>query len=544
LTSLAGWGGTVNENIVQYWNRITQYWNQFSKTQKITFIATVALVVLTIGIISYNLSKTEYALAYTNLQPSDAAAIKGYLDEAKIPYQLSEDGKSIGVPRSQVASVKLAVESQGLNQTGNVGYGAFNQNSSFGTTEKEFNVKYINAVQGELQQLINSNNAIAGSKVLISLPEESVFLPKGKEKEMASASVVLSVKQGYTLDQNKIDTMYNLVSHSVKDLPIANITISDQNGEPLLYSKDNNKITSASSLAVQHFEINNQFRNDVQRSVQSMLGAILGKEKVIVNVFSTMNFDQVNTKEQLVTAPNAVDQKGLEISVEEIQKNYTSDSGIPNGGVPGTGQTDVPGYPGSSNNGNSKSEELQRRVNLEVNHITNEITATPFVVKDLTINVGVEPPDPNNPNSLTQETKDAVQRILVNVVRAALADNKQPYTEEQLVQKVTVFAHSFARTGGGAVGTTNQMLLYGGLGGIALALLAGGIIMAMRRRKAAAQLAEEEALAAAAPAKVEFPTIDIDNVSNENQVRKQLEQLAKRKPEEFVNLLRTWLVDE
>ncbi|TBL77897.1 flagellar M-ring protein FliF [Paenibacillus thalictri] len=530
--------------MVRYWDRVTQYWNKFSKTQKITFIATVVLVILTVGIISYNFSKTEYALAYTNLQPSDAAAIKGYLDSSKIPYQLSEDGKSIGVPRSQVASVKLAVESQGLNKNGNVGYGAFSESKAFGTTDKEFNVKYINAVQGELQQLINQNNAIASSKVLISLPEETVLLPKGKEKEKASASVVLNVKQGYTLDQSKVDTMYNLVSHSIQGLPIENITISDQNGEPLAYSKSNNKL-SAGNLATQQFEVNNQFRSEIQRTVQQMLGAILGRDKVIVNVFSTMNFDQRNSREQLVTAPNTIDQKGLEISVQEIQKNYTGDNGAAAGGVPGTGQTDVPGYPGSSNNGNTKSEELQKTVNLEVNHITNEIVATPYVVKDLTINVGIEPPVPNDPNSLTQETKDAVQKILVNIVRAALADNKQTLTDQDLNNKVSVFAHSFARPNSDQAINSNQALLYGGLGGIALALIAGGIYAIVRRRRAARLAAEaEELAAAAAPPKVEFPTIDIDNVSNENQVRKQLEQLAKKKPEDFVNLLRTWLVDE
>ena len=44
--------------------------------------------------------------------------------------------------------------------------------------------------------------------------------------------------------------------------------------------------------------------------------------------------------------------------------------------------------------------------------------------------------------------------------------------------------------------------------------------------------------------KAELPTIDIENVTNDNQVRKQLETLAKKRPEDFVNLLRTWLVDE
>jgi flagellar M-ring protein FliF len=39
-------------------------------------------------------------------------------------------------------------------------------------------------------------------------------------------------------------------------------------------------------------------------------------------------------------------------------------------------------------------------------------------------------------------------------------------------------------------------------------------------------------------------TLELDNMSNETQVRKQLNQLAQKKPEEFVNLLRTWLVEE
>jgi flagellar M-ring protein FliF len=530
----------VNENITQFWNRLTQYWNQFSRTQKITFISTVVLVLLTIGIISYNFSKTEYALAYTNLQPTDAAAIKTYLDGAKIPYQLSEDGKSIGVPRSEVANVKLAVESQGINKSGNIGYGAFSQNNTFGTTDKEFNVKYVNAVQGELQQLINSNSAVSDSKVLISLPQETVFLPKGSEKEKASASVVLNVKPGYSLDQAKVDTMYNLVSHSINGLPIENITISDQNGELLEFSKGKSKITSA-NLATQNFEINNQFKNDVQKNVQQILGSILGKDKVIVQVFSTMNFDQTNSKQQLVTAPNTVDQKGLEISVQEIQKNYNGNGSAPAGGVPGTGQTDVPGYPGSNNNGTVKSDELQKTVNYEVNRITNDIVATPYVVKDLTINVGIEPPIPGDPTSLTQGTIDGVQQILVNVVRAALADNKPTPTEADLAKKVTVFAHTFAKPNTSITANANAMLLYGGLGGLALALLAGGVYLLMRRRRLQRE-AEEEL--AAGPARVEFPTIDIDNVTNDNQVRKQLETLAKRKPEEFVNLLRTWLVDE
>lgn len=530
----------MNETVLQYWNNVKQYWNRFSKAQKWMFGATVAALLLAVAIITYNMSKTEYSLAFTDLQPSDAASIKNYLDTAKIPYKLSSDGKSIGVPTNEVANVKIAVESQGLNKTGSLGYGTFQSNSMFGMSDQVFKVKLVEATQGELQQLINSNTAIGGSKVLINIPDQGVFLTSDKEK--ASASVVVQVKPGYTLDQGKIDTIYNLVSHSVKDLPIENITISDQNGELLPYSKSVGA-KSGTTQVTSNLDLNKQFQADLQAQITSMLGRMLGKDKVIVNVFSTMNFDQQTSHQQLVTAPNAIDQKGLEISLQEAQKSYTSDGGAA-GGVVGTGSTDVPNYPGGSSSGKSSNEEKTTTVNYEVNRITNDIISTPYVVKDLSINVGVEPPNPNDPASLTQETKDAVQKALVNIVRAALADNKQTYTDADLANKVTVFAHSFVRPDTGGATTQTKWLTFGGIALAALAL--GGIGgYALVRRRRAQQLEQELASAAAAePAKAEFPTIDIDNVSNENQVRKQLETLAKKRPEDFVNLLRTWLVDE
>jgi flagellar M-ring protein FliF len=524
----------VNETVLQYWNRVKQYWNRYSKTQKITFIAILVLLLLSIGIISYNMSKTQYSLAFTDLQPSDAAAIKGYLDTAKIPYHLSADGKSIEVPSNQVANVKLDVESQGLNKNGSLGFAAFRGNSSFGMTDNEFRVKYIDAIQGELQQLINSNDAINSSKVLISLPESSAFLKP--EEEKATASVVLNIKQGYNLDQAKVDTIYNLVSHSVKNLPLENITISNQYGENLSSSK----LTGGNSANIVsgQFEINNQFRNDLQRNITNLLGTMLGKDKIIVSVFSTMNFDQKKSEEKLVSAPNQVDQTGLEISLQEASKSYQSDGGAATSGVPGTGTTDVPGYPGSSGAGKTTSEESSKTVNREVNRITNDIIATPYVVKDLSINVGIEPPNPDDPNSLTAETKTAVQDALVNIVRASLADNKVVYTDVDLGKKVTVMAHSFVRPDTTA-SKTQTYLTYAGLALAALAIGGIAVFMLMRRRRAQ-QLENEMAI----PAKVELPTIDIENVSNDNQVRKQLETLAKKRPEEFVNLLRTWLVDE
>lgn len=529
----------MNETIVQYWEKMTQYWKQVNRTQKIVFFSAVGLILLTIILLTYNFSKTEFANAFTDLDPNDAAAITNYLDSAGIEYKLSDDGKTIGVPNTMSSKVKIDIESQGLMKNGSLGYGIFRENiSSFGMTESEFDVLNLDAKAGEIQQLINSINGVGTSKVLINLPENSVFI-NTDAPEKSSASVVVKFKLGYPPDQLKIDTIYNLVSHSIPNLPVENITISDQNGELFPSSKTNGALDSAATLASQQFQIKKQFESDIQKNVHLMLGTMMGRDKVIVSVFSTLNFDKKNTEEQIYTPVNTVDQKGIERSVQEIQKSYVNE-GAANGGVPGTGESDVPGYQGDAQSGNSSSDELQRTINYEVNQITRQVISSPYAVKDLTINVGIEPPNAENPESLTQETKDAIQRILMNIVGASLADSGQTFTDDELVKKVSVITHPFA---GKVIQPSDSLLsnpLFYGLSAAALAVVIAGSYFVFRRRKPN-DIMEEEL---SPSAQVDFPSIDLENASNDNDVRKQLEALAKKKPDEFVDLLRTWLIED
>ncbi|WP_442600948.1 flagellar basal-body MS-ring/collar protein FliF [Paenibacillus sp. KN14-4R] len=530
----------MNETLLQYWNKVQQYWTRLSKKQKGILIASVALLILAGILVSLSMSKTVYTPVFTNMQPDAAASVKKNLESAGIEYKLSPDGKTISVPENKSASVLIDSASQNWMTGGSGGYEIFRDKGSLTTTDKEFNVKYVDALQGELRKMIRSIQAIADANVVINKPEESAFL--SKQKDQASASVVLQIKEGYKLDQNKVDTVYNLVSHSVMNLPLERITVSDQYGQTYKPSNGEGSNASLSGLndIESHMEIKSKFEKDIKNSVGTLLGTFFGPDKIIVNVTSNMNFDQKNTVEKLVTAPNQLDQKGLEISLQEASESYTSDGGTAPGGVPGTGQTDVPTYPTGSNAGKTNSEKTSRTVNSEVNHITNNIVRTPYELKDLSITVGVEPPKKDDPNSLTQEVRAPIEKALVSIVRAALGNVNPAITDEELAKKVNVIPHSFAQSPGTVTTNSNSNWIYAGIGGLAALLIGLGIFAIVRsRRKAAAANNEFDS-----PVMVEHPSISIENVTNDNQVRKQLETLAKKKPEEFVSLLRTWLVEE
>ncbi len=478
-------------------------------------------------------SRTEYSLAFTDLQPNDAASIKNYLESSSIPYQLSTDGKNISVPRSKVAEVKIDVVQQGLNQNGAIGYESL-KDSAFGTTDREFDVKQLSMLQGEVEKMLNTFDAVSHSNVMVNLPKESVFLTD-EDKEASTAAVILTLKPGYVLDQQKIDTMYQLVSHSVKNLPVANVTISEANGDLLPYSKSD-EAGSATTAASTQYQIRKQFERDIQSNVTRILSEVIGSEgKVVPIVIASLNFDKKTSEENLVKP--VVDNEGIAISVQEIQENYSSD-GAASGGVAGTGETDVPTYPSGTNSGKTTSEKVQKTINNEVNRIHNVIEKSPYFINDLSISVGIETPEGKQ---LSDELKTNIQKLLKSIVSASLANREDatPLSDDQLASKVTVFENnSVTSTAASGKKAVNWFLL-GGIGAAALALAGfGGYALSRRRKNAAIEEAEP------VPARVEYPTIDLEAESNEAQMRKQLEMLAKKKPEEFVNLLRTWLVDE
>ncbi|MBW4841082.1 MAG: flagellar M-ring protein FliF [Paenibacillaceae bacterium] len=527
----------MNERITQYRDRMLGYWNQFGKKQKTFIIATVTFALLAIILLTIQFSKTEYDVAFTGLDSTDAAGIINYLESGGVPYKLGPDGSTISVPSKDAARVKVDVGSQGIVQNGSIGLEAFNESSSLiGMTDNEFSVKYKTAINGEVEKLLKRMQGINDAKVLLNLPTENVFASP-EDQEKASASIVLSFKPGYRPNQEAVDGYFNLVKTSVPNLPVENISLSSSDDTVLLPSGQGGATGSLTTAVQENMALQKKFESDVRQSVKQFLSRLTGPDKIEVLVASKLNFDQVSQKDNLVTPVDTENMKGIEISAQKVQKSYTG-AASPSSGVPGTGEEDVVNYPSAETNGGSSSEESSSTINYEVNRITKDIIASPYVIKDLTINVAVEPPV--GQDTLDENTQAAIENILKNIVGSYLADSGTTYTDEDLQRKVSVLSQPFHSDATQTSGLSLSSPLVWGVGGAALLALAGLGIVLFRRRKQTTEEEEELAL----PLTPEFPSINLDTVTNENQVRKQLETLAKKKPDEFVNLLRTWLADE
>ncbi|MCU6707099.1 flagellar basal-body MS-ring/collar protein FliF [Paenibacillus sp. J5C_2022] len=523
----------MNEKIAQYRERLKQFWGQMGKKQKNWLGASVGGILIAIILLTIVFTRTEYEIAFQNLDATDSAAVMGYLDASGIPYELSAAGTSISVPSKDAARVKVEAGSQGLVQNGSIGFDIFNaKTSQLGTTENEFNVIYQNALNGEVQKLLNSLEGVESSKVLINSPEESVFLTPEDAKK-ASAAIVMQFKPGYRPSQMEIDGYYNLVSATVADLAIDDITISSRQNV-LVPSHEGNTIKGSSEIVEMQFQIQRKFETDLKSNIMQFLGPLVGPDNLVVSVSSSMNFDKKRSEENLVKPLDNNNNNGIVIS-EEIQSSSSTGSSGAVGGVAGTGETDIPSYQAGGQDQSTSESNSQIR-NYEVNRINNSIESSPYLLKDLSISVGIQA------EQLADEAdRESIMNYLTTLVRSQLADSGQEVNDDLLInKKVSLIARDFADSGESSTAGGISLPWAIGIGAAALALIGGLGIMLVRRRKKE----EPEEYEMETPSQVEYPTLDLESVNNDSQARKNLETLAKRKPDEFVNLLRTWLVDE
>ncbi|TCS82935.1 flagellar basal-body MS-ring/collar protein FliF [Tepidibacillus fermentans] len=533
----------MSELLRKYNENIAKLWNPLEKRQKIMLIATFIILLISISIYTYLATRTRYELAFVGVNEKQAGLIVKKLDEMGVPYQLSAGGQNISVPESQVAKVKVTLAQEDVLGNGNI-YSKFWDSASFGMTDSQFQVLERGAIEQELRDLIvNGIKGIKDANVMITLPKEKVFYSEDEQK--ATASVIVNIEPGVELNPNQIKSMYNLISKSVPNLPVENITIVDQYSEPLEYTNSvpNNNSGNMTTFDQQR-KIQADFQQDLKKEIEKMLDTVLGPNQAIVTVFARMNFDQQKTVENLKEP--VVDGKGIARSVEKIQESFTG-QGNPPGGIAGTGNTQIPGYQAGTNS-NGNYEHNEERINYEVNEITKEIVSSPYRLEDLSINVAINMPEDNNPNSKTGQTKIAIQNLIKPILLAALNDQQKANLNDPTVieQKIAVIAHPFQGVSNQQqnVQNSNRMnpyLLYGLIGLSVFAVGGVGYTIVNRRRKRDESVEEEELQ----PKEVKTPEIDFTpNLTEEMVLNKEIQKLANQKPEEFVKLIRTWLLDE
>lgn len=260
--------------------------NKLAPQQKIILgVATLGSIILIIVLFGL-LNQPTYSTLYTNIHEEDAALIVEELNNKKIPYKLDNGGTTIQVPEEMVHQTRLDMASKGIPSSGIVGYEIFDQ-STLGMSEFIQRLNFKRALEGELARTIIQQEGIESARVHIVVPEKSVFKEEQKE---TTASIVIKLKNGYSLDGGSIAAITKLVSSSVEGLDQNRVSLIDSKGRLLSKDLGDDNLTASTS---KQYEVRQNIENYLSGKAQTLLDNVLGYGNSMVQVNVELDFDQV-----------------------------------------------------------------------------------------------------------------------------------------------------------------------------------------------------------------------------------------------------------
>jgi len=301
--------------------QLTDSYVKLPLIQKIVFPLLIVASVTGIIYVSKWANKPDYAVLFSDLEPADSGAVIERLKSQNIRYEIRGDGSTVAIsPAELVHELRISLASEGVPKGGVVGLEIF-EVTNLGSTTFQERVKFLRAIQGELERTISSIDAVNSARVHITQPERTVFARRGGE---ATASVLLRLRAGGELDQRQVKGIANLVAGSVEGLSLENVTIVDVNGNLLTTAEEDKEglMLEATRLQYQR-EIE---RGYVQR-VEQMLSRVLGPGKVVARVTADMDFSMNEREEESFDSGGGV-----------VRSERTVEEGIgrgERGGIPG-----------------------------------------------------------------------------------------------------------------------------------------------------------------------------------------------------------------
>ncbi len=330
----------MNSFFSQTLQNFIEFFRSLDVTRRLGLLAVAGLVMaMMVGIVVWS-GKTGYKVLYTDLTKEDSAVIARMLEEGKINYQVTDDGRTIKVPEDQVDIWRLEIAKKGVNFSGTVGYEVFDK-QSFGTTSFVQKINKQRALEGELVKTIMHIKGVTRARIHLSIPESSPFVT---ERKPPSASVVLDVERGVTMTPDEVKGVQSLVSSSVDGMRSHNVVVIDSRGKKLSENDGDNMSTETANQIALETKLNAQF----EKKVEEILSRVIGEGKVIAKVAVKMDFtEKVETQTTYDSENTAVISEVR--NEQKMVGTRPSPQGIPGARSNLPGEAPQPGIPETRN---------------------------------------------------------------------------------------------------------------------------------------------------------------------------------------------------
>jgi len=274
----------------------------------------------------------NYGVLFSSLDDSEASVVLEALQQLGFLYKLDASSGAVLVPTKDVHSARIKLAAQGLPKSTNGGFAGLgkDEGSSFGVSETMQRARFQKALEQELARTISSINNIKSTRIHLAIPKQSVFI---RERQEPRASVVVSLYSGRTLSEAQVSAISHMVSASIPNLAVENVTVVDHKGNLLTTGERSSDIALTSS----QFGYARKLEKSYIERIENILIPILGADSVRAQVTADIDFTISEQREESFNP----DTPALR-SNDTVEEQST---GGLDGGVPGAVSNQPPANP-------------------------------------------------------------------------------------------------------------------------------------------------------------------------------------------------------
>ena len=278
-------------------------WRRLSRDNKsLLVIALLAALVATVIVVILWTASQNYVPLYGRQEMYDTANILEQLEKEQVPFRLDSGTGQVLVPEGKLAQVRMALAARGVRAAMPAGLESLNTVSGLGTSEFMETARYRHAMEGELARSIIALDSVRSARVHLAIPKRTLFV--GRDEEKPTASVVLDLQPGRSLEPAQVEAIANLVAGSIPGMKPESVSIVDQAGE--LLSAEMGDKGGFGKLSVQQMEYVRKLEQYTKQRAGDMLAPLLGAGNYRVQVAANVDFNTVEESREQVEPNGAI----------------------------------------------------------------------------------------------------------------------------------------------------------------------------------------------------------------------------------------------
>ena len=255
---------------------------RLDRTQKIRLgLGMVAVLAIALSLFFIG-QKPEWRVLYTSLNDKDGGAIVAQLAQMNVPYQYTEGGQAIMVPADKVHDTRFRMAALGLPKGSVTGFELMESNR-FGMTQFQERLTFQRGLEGELTRSIQSLSSVSSARIHLALPNQNGFF---REQQKPTASVLVALHPGRTLDKAQIAGIVHLIASSVPEMNPKDVSVVDDAGSLLTLVADG----PSNGTDGEKLKYAQQIEQLYTRRILDMIEPIVGVGNVKAQVSADVDF--------------------------------------------------------------------------------------------------------------------------------------------------------------------------------------------------------------------------------------------------------------